>query len=60
MKAKKKKIYADNQNIFSNPFKYIPEISMRNMGVKTYDFNKLKSTRSISLNLFKTGKSNKY
>lgn len=32
---------------------------MRNMGVKTYDFNKLRATESISLNIFKTGKLNK-
>ena len=52
MKSKKKLIYKLQENIQSNPFKYVSQQSMRNTGVKSYDFNKLRATRAISLQTF--------
>ena len=49
MKSKKKLIYKLNENINENPFKPLESVSFRNAGVASYDFNKLKSIRAISL-----------
>ncbi len=49
MKSKKKLIYKLHENLQENPFKPLQETSFRNVGVKSYDFNKMKSIRAISL-----------
>lgn len=49
MKSKKKLIYKLHENLQENPFKPLQETSFRNVGVKSYDFNRMKSIRAISL-----------
>ena len=51
MKSKKKLIYKLHENMQDNPFKPVAEISFRNAGVHSCDFNKLRSIRAMSLNM---------